>query len=292
MPTYFVACLMEGFLDAPADAREWRARPLTVENPLLPTVVASWARSLGGSMESWDPETGPGTLDLVSIEARVDGSTPDEAIDLAERKLRPVILAIAYRQLRPGRVFAWLAASEGGGVTDMRHRYIEPPRVYHDLAPSGWTPAQDIADLARAIRESPTAELYTALLADALTSESPEAMIVNLWSLLEALCRPHWHKDDDKRKAELRMVQRGLESVGIDETKSLSRAYHLRNVFLHQGGRGGTDDTATVRSALVRIVFEALARSRFAPLDPDVRRQVRAGAPRAVRRIRAASEHG
>ncbi len=263
---FLVAAVVEGFLDRNLRGEWWDAHSLEVVDPLLPEAVRTWAASRGGTVDDWTSDE-TRILHLMVIEARVLATDPDRALIVAERKLTPLIRALAYRQLRPGRVITWIAHPEDGGPTQARHSYADPPKIYHMAVEDTWTPEADVEAIAEAIASSPTGLLFAGLFSDALADASADGMVVRLWSLLEALSRGFWASATSK-KAELRMVERAMAHLGLGDRAPLADAYHCRNRFLHEGIRGDPTELEPIRGGLVRLAFEALGRGGFQQIDP------------------------
>ncbi len=279
---FLVAAVVEGFLDANLLGEWWDARGLEIDDPILRESVRAWASLRGGTVSDWTTDE-KRVVHLMAMEARVLAADSDSALLLAERKLSPLVQALAYRQLRQGRIVAWVAHPEDGGPTHARHSYNDPPKVYHSAADDTWTPEADVEAIAEAIALSPTGVLFAGLFSDALADDSADGMVVRLWSLLEALSRGFWARDGS-RKAELRMVERAMAHLGLGEGVQLADAYHHRNLFLHQGVRGDPVHLESIRGGLVRLAFEALGRGGFRQVDPDSPAW-HAGAARPVRRV-------
>jgi hypothetical protein len=279
---FLVASIVEGFLDTNLQGEWWGARALEIDDPILRASVRAWAASRGGTVDDWTTDE-KHVVHLMAIEARVHATDADAALLLAQRKLSPLVRALSYRQLRPGRIVAWIAHAEDGGPTQARRSYVDLPRIYHMAADDTWTPEADVEAIAEAISASPTGDLFAGLYSEALADESPEGMVVRLWSLLEALSRDFWVPDKSK-KAELRMVERAMAHLGLGEGAQLADAYHWRNVFLHQGVRGDPSQLEPIRGRLVRLAFEALGRGGFRQVDPNSPTWDPAGA-RPVRRV-------
>jgi hypothetical protein len=248
--------------------------------------VRAWVDSRGGTIHSWTVDE-TRSCDLIAVEARVEAPSEVSAVELIQQRLSPIIRAVAFRQLRPGHVLAWLAVAEQGGTTYVHHQYSDPPKVYNIGFDESWSPQIDIEAIAAAISEAPTGALFAGLFADALAEMTVEGMIVRLWSLLEAMSRPFW-QPDKTRKADLRMVERAMAHLGIVQPM-LADAYHHRNLFIHQGLGGDPQEAVLLRSALVRLVFEALWRGRFCPIEPD-RAPTPVGQHRGQRVLRRASQ--
>lgn len=263
---FLVAAVVEGFLDQDLRGERWNARALELTDPNQREVVRAWAASRGGRIEEWAPDEAR-TVNLMALEARVQAADSDTALTMAERMLTPLVRALAYRQLRPGRIVAWIAHPVAGGSTHVRRTYTDPSKVYHLPAGDKWSPAADVETIADAIAASPTGVLFAGLFSDALADDSPDGMVVRLWSLVEALSRGFWVADKT-RKAQLRMVERAMAHLGLGDGVLLGDAYQRRNAFLHEGVRGDPGQVEPIRGRLVPLVFEALGRGGFREIDP------------------------
>jgi hypothetical protein len=229
--------------------------------------VRAWAASRGGRIEEWAPDEAR-TVNLMALEARVQAADSETALTMTERLLSPLIRALAYRQLRPGRIVAWVAHAVDDGSTQVRRAYTDPSKVYH--LPVGHTssPEADVEAIADAIAASPTGALLAGLFSDALADDSPDGMVARLWSLLEAISRGFFVADKTK-KAHLRMVERAMVHLGLGDGGLLEEAYQDRNAFLHEGDRGDPGEIDAIRGRLVPLVFEALGRGGFREIDPE-----------------------
>jgi hypothetical protein len=188
-PIFRIAAVVEGFLDQPLHGEWWDARPLAMADPEMSDAVRAWAASHGGSVEEWTADE-TRIVDLMAVGARVQAIDSDRALAMAVRKLTPIVQALAYRQLRPGRIVVWIAHAEGGGSTHVQHPYLDPPKVYHEVVDETWTQEADVEAIAQAIQSSPTGPLFWGLFSDALADQTADGTLVRLWSILEALSRP------------------------------------------------------------------------------------------------------
>jgi hypothetical protein len=263
-PTFSVVVVLEGFLDTNLVGRWWEARALG--DPIMEEAVRAWATSGGGVVGEWTADE-TRAVHLMAIAAKIRATDPDRALFVAEHKLMPIARALAYRQLRPGRIVAWIVHPDDGGPTLARHAYVDPPKIFHLAVDEGWTPEADVEAIAEAIASSATGPLFAGLFSDALADESADGMVVRLWSLLEALSLGFWTPAKSK-KAQLRMVERAMAHLGLVDDGSLADAYHHRNVFLHQGVRADSAQIEPIRGRLVRLAFDALGRSGFRQVDP------------------------
>lgn len=261
-----MAAIVEGFLDTNLLGSWWDAHAFDMSDPMHQAAIRAWSATRGGEIGEWASDEERRT-DLIAIEARVLALSSDRALQVAYKKLGPLVWALAYRQLRPGRVLAWVATPEAGGQTQSTHPYSDPPKIYHFGTGAAWSPTGDAEALAAAIETSPTGSLFAGLFCDAMGDPSVDGMVVRLWSLLEALSREFWRAEAEK-KAELHMVERAMTHLGLRHVTQLEPAYHCRNVFLHQGRRADEADVESIRGGLVRLAYEALRRSGFRLVDP------------------------
>ena len=263
---FLVAAVVEGFLDQDLRGERWSARALEITDPIQREVVRAWAASRGGRIEEWAPDEAR-TVHLTAVEATVQATDSDTALTMAERLLTPLVRALAYRQLRPGRVVAWIAHAVAGGSTQVRRTYTVPSKVYNLPVGDTWSPEADVEGIADAIAASPTGVLLAGLFSEALADDSPDGMVARLWSLLEAISRDFLIPDKTK-KAHLRMVERAMAHLGLGNGDLLEDAYQHRNAFMHEGVRGDPGQIDAIRGRLVPLVFEALGRGGFRDIDP------------------------